>query len=62
MIRYSSYDTTVIAQNYLRRLEAEYRELLRLRERVREAEAMHSVDAQDQRDQCWKGLRRPRDN
>ena len=43
MIRYSSYGATNYrmpsAQTYLDPLEAEYQELLELRERVREAEA-----------------------
>ncbi len=43
MIRYSSYGATNYrmpsAQTYLDPLEAEYRELLELRERVKEAEA-----------------------
>ncbi len=44
MIRYSSYGSTnnktpPKAQNYLDPLEAEYRKLLELRERVRKAEA-----------------------
>jgi hypothetical protein len=44
MIRYSSYGSTNYRRPaaqiiYLDRLEAEYRELLKLRERVRKAEA-----------------------
>jgi hypothetical protein len=43
MIRYSSYGATnfrsTSAQTYLDPLEVQYRELLELRERVREAEA-----------------------
>lgn len=62
MIKYSSYDVTLTARDYLGRLEAEYRELLRLRERVREAEATVALSTEGQGVQPWKGLRPQRDN
>ncbi len=62
MIRDSSFYMTLIERINLGRLEAEYRELLRLRERVRAAEVAAAVEPEDRTPTSSKGFCRWRDN
>lgn len=62
MIRDSSFYMTLIERINLGRLEAEYRELLSLRERVRAAEAAVALEPEDQTRGSWERFQRWHNN